>query len=432
LCTSAPNYDERWDRETEEVLAPTPKNSLQTKEQKDSSGREEKSKQTRRENAPKKGQDRKQASEQYRNSSRKPRQASYDNLPAELKLHIMRHTHLDDIASLTQADHVAHSLLWREKGAACIRGMEDEQFSQLKWLFGDSKFRTPEQKQSLKDWFATSQDDDDERDEKLIQHMIMIDDEVYLGWISLLHFQKFKDQMEDDIEFFKGFAGVEMSSRTAAYMVTLNMNRPEIVNLRGETIGNTTWVASSAQIDYRIRVDHFSMEVEDRIRMYDKQPVTTKAEITEVLETVIAKIAKTLMGIRTAEWIKRYYSGSSTDPRKTYTEMRIWVAEYVVSFLMHIVLDFWSNALADYESLIDNDEDDFSWPELLELAKDTPDNAENYCKTENQFAEHIGFGFDKVLVGTTVQNLLDDLLAEEVTRSENERLARRPNARPID
>ena len=266
----------------EEMLAPTPKNSLQTKEQKDSSGREEKSKQTKRENALKKRQDWKQASKKYRNASRGPRQARYDSLPAELKLHKMRHTHLNDIVSMTQADHVAHSLLWREKGAACVRGMEDEQFSQLKWLFGDSKFRTPEQEQSLKDWFATSQDDN-ERDEKLIQHMIMVDNEVYLGWISLLHFQRFKDHMEVDIEFFKGFAGVEMSSRTAAYMLTLNMNRPEIVNPKGEPIKNISRIASSAQIDYQIRADHFSMEVEGRIRMYDRQPATARAESLKCL-----------------------------------------------------------------------------------------------------------------------------------------------------
>ena len=98
------------------------------------------------------------------------------------------------------------------------------------------------------------------------------------------------------------------------------------------------------------------------------------------------------MGRHTAKWIKRYYRGSSTDTRKTYTEMRIWVAKYVVSFLMHTVLDFWGNALEDYESLIDNDEDDFSWPDLLKLATDSPDKAESYCKTENQSAEHVGFG----------------------------------------
>ena len=42
---------------------------------------------------------------------------------------------------------------WNE--TAYNRGMEAEQFQQLKWLLGDSKSRSPEQKQEFKDFITT-------------------------------------------------------------------------------------------------------------------------------------------------------------------------------------------------------------------------------------------------------------------------------------
>ncbi|KAK3173222.1 hypothetical protein OEA41_006551 [Lepraria neglecta] len=97
----------------------------------------------------------------------------------------------------------------------------------LKWLFGDREHRTPEQKQSLKDWIATSQDDDAE-DETLINYMTMVDSDGFTGWKSLEYLQKMRDRIDGDIEYFKDYTEVEMTTRTAVRMVALTMSRPRI------------------------------------------------------------------------------------------------------------------------------------------------------------------------------------------------------------
>ena len=101
--------NDELDAEMEELFTPTPKKFLQTKEQKQLNAREEESRQARREIALKKVREKKQAHEERRNQLKKQR-AHYDKLSAEPKSHIIRHAHLDSIASLEKADPIAFRL----------------------------------------------------------------------------------------------------------------------------------------------------------------------------------------------------------------------------------------------------------------------------------------------------------------------------------
>lgn len=158
--------------------------------------------------------------------------------------------------------------------------------------------------------------------------------------------------------------------------------------------------------------------------LHDRQPATTKAEITGILEKVVVKIASRLMLRPTANWIMVCYDGSNTNTKMNYTAMKAWIIKLAVGFVISRVLDFWGGDLEDWPSLMLYDEDDLDWPSVLELEMDGPEDAASYCREGIEFAEYVGFDFEKVLARTTVETLLCDLSLKEAmsweTRFEGE------------
>ena len=206
-----------------------------------------------------------------------------------------------------------------------------------------------------------------------------------------------------------------MTTGTAVCMMALTKSRPETVDILGGTLSMIrSWIANSVQPEYSFRVDVPPMPMEDRIHMYDRQPVTTKAEITRILENVVVKIASRLMLRPTENWIMVYYDGSNTTTKMNYyTAMKAWITKLAFGFVINIVLKFWGDDLEDWPSLTLYDKDDLDWPSVLELEMDSPGDAANHCREGIEFAEYVRFDYEKVLAGTTVEILLYDLLLKE-------------------
>lgn len=98
--------------------------------------------------------------------------------------------------------------------------------------------------------------------------MTMVDSDGFTRWKSREHLQKMRDRIGGDIEYFKDYTGVEMTTRTAVCMVALTMSRPEIVDILGGTVSMIrSWIANSVQTEYPFRVDVPSMPMEDRIHI---------------------------------------------------------------------------------------------------------------------------------------------------------------------
>ena len=344
----------------------------------------------------------------------KKRQIShFEKLPDEMIVHIMRHTDFNDVENLAVTGPVANNV-YRGNRTACIKGMEVEQFPQLKWLFGTSTHRTPKQKQSLKDWIATSQEDDAE-EESIIRHMEMVNNNRLGGLLLLKHLQKMQDRVDDDIESIADYIKTEMTRRTALCMVALTMSRPEVVdNTSGVAIVIQSGVANRAQSKYPYRVDVPPMPMGDRTHIYDRQPATTKAQVTMILEKVVFNIAKTLMQGPTARWIIIYHNTTANNTKMSVTAMRTWIAKLAVGFVIKRVLGVWGDDLWDLEKHVSYDEaEDMDWSSLLMLELQAHGPAEQYCSEGTEFAEHIGFHFKDVLLGTEVERLFDRLLIAE-------------------
>ncbi|KAK0517539.1 hypothetical protein JMJ35_000694 [Cladonia borealis] len=325
-------------------------------------------------------------------------------LPCDVLLDIMRQTRCGDFGNLMEVSPAAEDL-YSGNESACIRGIEVEQYSQLKWLFGDSRQRTTEQKQALKDWIGTyyyaSEDED-----TVVEDFGRIDDGKLTGPRSLKYPRWVQMSLGDVIKFLQGTTGIEVTCRTALCMQALTVKRAELVET---TLVNRARGHQKTQL---VRLSE--MPSEDRIRLFKRQPATTQNEICRIFEEIISPIAKVTMDRSVASWVRHYYSEwAADDPSKDFEEMGTWLTSLSVGMVMQVVLEHPGETMDTWMDMCTGRIGSSNMWSIILLELEMEGQGEEQVKTGMEFAEVIGFDARKVLAGTPVEETLDELLEED-------------------
>ena len=297
----------------------------------------------------------------------------FGNLPAELRLHIMRHTHIYDLISLLLSGK-AFDVVIEANETATLRGIETEQFSKFKWLFGDSVRRSEQQWLALKDC------------------------------IILLHHPDVLDEVLKASQF-------PNSSKARAFHLEALQT----------ILNNITWITAVTTLTSRAalcftmfaalaRHENHADAMERRIELFEWQPQAIQREIREFLEGGVIQVLNclnaddryhTMLGHVTCFWIEAYLKLPETDRKLERASMGPWIANLVAGYILEDVPQHLIYHGA--ESIAYAIHSDAGWfGEALELELEHQGHCDKLWKEGRDFAKRIGFDHFKILRGTVV------------------------------
>ena len=269
-------------------------------------------------------------------SKQTPRPSPFDRLPSELILKLMQHTHVLSLGHLVKSCKINKSIFDANENAV-MRGVEIEQFLEWKWLFGDSKHRTPAQSQHLKSGFIDgfSQNPCDPRwkyDKRVIQALQRIDDNKFTGLMNVMFLQEIQDRLDNDITVMESYMAEKMATkitrRTAMCLRTLSFRIPSIPEA-GEDDVRSTFVPSIVTREQRW---------EARSQLIIEQPASIQAEIRFILQTLIDdlyhKVQMVLM-----KWTLDHYRTPGT--HRQPQEVKRWMSNVLTGYILKEVIPRW-------------------------------------------------------------------------------------------
>ncbi len=334
----------------------------------------------------------------------------FKNLPCDVLLDIMRQTRCGDFVDLMEVSPAAEDV-YSENETACVRGIEVEQYSQLKWLFGDSRHRTAEQKQAFKDWIGTYYYVPKQED-TVVEDFGRIDDGRLMGPLSLKYPLWVQESLGDFIKSLEDTTGIAMTSRTALCMQALSMKRAELMEIT---------VFDRVRGRHKTRLVYLSeMPSEDRISLFKRQPATTQDEIRRIFEKIITYITRVSMDLSMAGWVTDYYSQRANNNSKELKEIGAWLTSLGVGLVMQVVLEHPGETMDTWMDICLGKAGASSFESIMTLEMDFEGQGEEQVKIGMEFAEAIGFDTKKLLAGTAVEVTLNQLLKEEAERLEGE------------
>ncbi len=329
----------------------------------------------------------------------------FKDLPCDVLLDIMRQTRCGDFINLMEVSPAAEEVYSGNENA-CIRGVEVEQYSQLKWLFGDSRQRTSEQKQAFKDWIGTYYYVSRQED-TVVEDFRRIDDGKLTGPRSLKYPLGVQESLGDFIKSLKDTTGIQMTCRTALCMQALSMKRAELVE---------AMVFNRARGHHKTQLVCLSeMPSEDRISLFKGQPATTQNEIRRIFEKIVTHIARVLMNPSVADWAENYYSRGANHSSKRLKEMGAWLISLVVGMVTQVVLEHPGETMDTWMDMCSGKIGASNLPSIIALEMELKGQGEEQVKMGMEFAEAIGFDMRKILAGTAVEDTLNELLEEAET-----------------
>ena len=258
------------------------------------------------------------------------RTSSFTKLPSELVLKLMQHTNLQDLGDLINSSAI-NRRLFRHNRKAIFRGIEIEQFPEWKWLFGDSKHRTPAQSQHLKDaifsenYFPASGALFWTNDEQLVNVLRMVDDNKFTGMRNVKFLQKMQNFLDKDINTLESHTKLKLARRTMIFLRSLSFHRPVVVNEEDRTEDNSI-----------VTMDVLSWEA--RFELFNEQPASIQAEIRSVLKIVIEGLYERLEHM-VMRWERWYYIDPSN--RGAPQELKKWISKLLTGLILELVTPRW-------------------------------------------------------------------------------------------
>ena len=340
---------------------------------------------------------------------RKKRQMKdpFKNLPSDVLLDIMRQTSRDDFVSLMEASPAAEDLYSGNENA-CIRGIEVEQYGQQKWLFGDSKHRTAEQKQALKDWIGTYYYTFRERP-TVVEDFGRIDDGKLTGPESLKYLAQVQESLVGFTKSLEDITHNQITSRTALCLQALSMRKATVVKST-----SYNWVRRYTGL----MVSLSEMPSEDRIRLFKRQPPMTQNEIRSIFEKIIIPIVKEIMDLSLADWIWEYYT-YSWEVWKEVEEMGAWLTSLAVGMVMQTVLEHPGESMDSWMSRCSGILGASRVESIMIREEELEAQSEEDFLMGRKFAEAIGFDGSEVLVGTPMEDTMNKLIMDRAEDLQN-------------
>lgn len=309
----------------------------------------------------------------------------FRKLSADLRLHIIRHTNVHDLRRLMLSGMVTYED-FRSNGAAVFRGMEVEQFLELKWLLGDSRYRSPEQKQACKDLFASISTGDDRF---LLYWFDKFDNNELPNSRNIAFLQIVQERITTKTEEFRRL-GMDMTRRAAlCFMLLAGKKQSVYENQDGR------------------KIQEEALTLEDLVEIFEKQPANTQAEIRRILERLVLFISNNIMpymGEATRDWMLDYYSERKVDNKLKPDAMGQWIAKLATGFTLEVVVPIFGTRSNDIRASIEAQGVYFNTALDLEL-KNSGSTAGLWMGGRS-FAERVGFDFDRMLEGTAVGKYL--------------------------
>ena len=334
---------------------------------------------------------------------RKDQSSQFRKLPSELILKLMQHIDLSNLLDLANSSMITQCI-FRANETAIYRGMEIEQFSDWKWIFGNTVHRTSAQVQHLKDaisveyFFGATGLPCEERLLKLLR---IIDNKKFTGIQNVMFLQDMQDRVDTDIDAIESYTTKQIARRTAICLRSLGFQRLIVVKKKDQRKNKPL-------------VHCQSLPWEARSELIAEQPASIQAEIRSLLTIAVQKCYCPLQAILKL-WTRRYYSnpGNHRKPQ----EVKTWMSKLVTGLILQDMAPQWysvivgsSIKLSFERSLIRE-----VHASLIRLFKAHDTGSVDVLKEVEdalQFGRSIGIDLEGLVDGTSAGNLVDCLGSE--------------------
>ncbi len=322
-------------------------------------------------------------------------------LPSDLILELMRHTSVQDLYSLVNSSAIHRRIFKKNKGAV-FRGMETEQFSEWKWLFGNSKHRTSAQTQILKDaMFEVCAKDPQEHawacNEEYIRALQMIDENNFTGTILIMFLEHMQKCLDTDLIATESYTRTKIARRTGMCLSSLSFQRADVIEMENGT-------------EQERMVKRLGLQWEARSQLIREQPAGVQEEIQSILNSIIEDVYAQVQGIL-IRWAARYYNnpGNHRRPR----QVRKWMSKMVAGLVLEEVILRWYTEKTDTSSF-----PCLAWVSALKyqpfevrqlLDRHDEENTDPLEEVKNgiKFGESIGLEMEGIVDGTDAGKFID-------------------------
>ncbi|MCJ1458395.1 hypothetical protein MMC28_008767 [Mycoblastus sanguinarius] len=339
------------------------------------------------------------------------KQATLETLPNEIMLHIIRHMDPHDIRSFRLSGEVPNQIS-RVHDRACRRGMELEQFSEYKWLFGDSTKRSPTQIQHMRDAVIHCHLNEPTHPKastvnpSLRRMLDLVDSDQCDGWVFLCFLKQTQIMLDWDLACFETCARMKIKRRAAIVFQRLTIQR-----MRASESQSLIRPPEGPPQEPSFR--HWSMK--ERMAFLNEQPLDIQREICLALERVVSGVAEKLQLMGEGYWkvVHGFYLETGLDrvPKKVQQQM----GELVVGVILHHIImsvaetakvlyhphtkapDWWDHDVkGDFDRCLIEGGGNFVYS--LGLVKE-----------ELALARMIGFDMRRVMIGSVIEKRLDEM-----------------------
>ena len=323
----------------------------------------------------------------------KQRGSAFEQLPTDLILMLMQHTHWQSIYNLRNSSAINRGIFQANK-KAIYRGMETEQFPEWEWLFGNSKRRSPAQAQNLKNaihtmtvahgWVPI---------DHLLELLQMVDQNEFTGKRNAMFLQAMQDNLDTKHRAIESYTKTKISRRTAMCLTSLGVRRACIV--WGE---DTTFVHC---------VD---LPWDTRCQLVNEQPASIQAEIRSFLKVVVETFGDILQAV-VRQWIER--NQSSPVYQKTPGVVKKWMSKLMAGLIFEALIPTWRVEVFETAP--------FNWEYYIsDLDEDLRDILDEYdggnvnvintaAKDGVEFGKSIGLALEGFLDGTSAGEAFDTM-----------------------
>ena len=329
---------------------------------------------------------------------REDQSSRFRKLPSELILKLMQHIDLSNLPDFANSSMINQSI-FRANETAIYRGMEIEQFSDWKWLFGNTVHRTSAQVQHLKDaisveycFGATGL----AFEERLLELLRIVDNKDFTGMQNVMFLQDMQDRVDTDIEAIESYTKKQIARRTAICLRSLSFRRPEVVK-EDDRAENGPLVRCLA------------LPWEARSELIVEQPVSIQAEIRSLLMIAVQKFYCPLQNIL-KRWTGKYYSnpGNHRQPQ----EVKKWMSKLVTGLILQDMAPQWYSKIVGSSIELSFEESSIfevgnSLMHSLKVHDEGSVDVLEEVEDALQFGRSIGIDLEGLVDGTSAGDLVD-------------------------
>ena len=332
---------------------------------------------------------------------RRDQSSRFRKLPPELILKLMQHLHLSDLDSFVISSAINKEIFGASE-TAIYRGMEIEQLSDWKWLFGDTVHRTSAQMQHLKDAICTEFCCGESRfdfEERLLEFLRMIDNKSFTGKENVIFLQEMQDRVDTDIAAIETYTRRRIARRTAMCLMSLSFRRPTVVK-------------EEDRADNAPLVRCLTLSWVARSELIVEQPASIQAEIQLLFMIVVRWFYLSLQTIL-GWWTSKYYRrpGNHRKPQ----EVKRWMSKLVTGLILQDVALQWYSVIVDSDVELRFEQSSIyhvslKLRRLLKVHDEGNVDVLEKVKDALQFGRSIGIDLEGLVDGTWAGDLVDHLL----------------------